>query len=216
MFLVGVKLALVEGLRNVYDDDYTAEEVKPRRIDIEFPNELGDWPAVLVQFRANSISWSGVNPDEYAILDGGPLDYTQYRLGSFTGSFDLSVYALSSVERDRIYDSLVQLFLMGRLRPDTADFFKTIAEHDLIRMTVQETQLVPIGDTVVQGTPWGEDRLSYEATLRVPNVVGQFVADTYRAQLSAFESIRLFPYTDRDPVPGEGDGNGNWQSLSGS
>lgn len=210
MFLVAVKTILVEALRETLTENYP--DLVPRRIDIEYPEDEIDWPALLVQFRPTSaIEWTGINPDYYIEHDTVPKTFTQVREGSFGGSVDLTILATTSQERDRLWDALNGLVLMGDEFQPASPFFKKIEDNDLINLTIQKTQVMPVGDTIGVGTPWDGDLLTYEATLRF-NLIGQFWMDIYKQELISVSSIQVRPYLEGEEPPGENDGEGVWKS----
>lgn len=217
MFLTASKTAVVEAMRAVYDDEY-AGDIAFQSIDIEYPDQEYKWPACLVQMRLDGpVQWTGINPNHYEFDPGafndvnpGSGKHREIRLGDFRGSFDFTVLSLTSHERDRLWDGLVELFLFGDMRSDTRDFFETIGGdeddplHDLVRMTPIKDQVQPMGDSIGPGVPWDNTLLAYEATLRVP-VIGQFAADTFTHELYPVSALSVWPYKSDDPVPGEGD-----------
>lgn len=202
MFLTASKTAVVEAMRAVYDAQYLGD-ISFKSIDIEYPDQEYKWPACLVQMRLDGpVQWTGINPNHQEV-DPITGAFKDIRLGDFRGSFDFTVLALTSQERDRLWDGLVELFLMGDMRSDTDDFLETIDTHDLIRMTAVRDQVQPVGDSIGPGVPWNNTLLAYEATLRVP-VIGQFGADVFTRELYPISSITVWPYRQDEPVPGEG------------
>lgn len=232
--ITATKLTMVEALRAVFDAEFELEPDSkpfPRRIDIEYVEEAEDWPFILVQTRLQNLAWTGLNPDEYFIDDTGTA--RRFRHGIFDGFLDLSIYALTSEERDRMSDTLIMLFLAGRLRPVTKDFFDRLATGELIGLTGMEGSIEPLGDAVSQGTPWANELMTYEASIRV-GVVGEFYMDQYTSELLRLSEITahesLEGITDPDtgldiadedgnvllpsePLYGEGDGRGVWQEI---
>jgi len=203
---------MVEGLRKVFlEDQKMINRLGVRRVDIEYPEDAIDWPGLFVQFRPSSVSWTGINPDGFTLNDSS-TEYTKFRRGSFEGYFDLSILALSSQERDRLWDSLVELFLFGRDSPATAPFFDTVNSHDLVALTILETAVEPLGDQSSLGTPWDPNILTYEASLRV-NVVGQFWADVYNQKLLPLSAITVRPYVEGQEVFPPNDDQGIWKGL---
>jgi hypothetical protein len=210
---------MVEALRTAFDDQFP--DLKPKSIDIEYPEDEEQWPSILVQFHpSGQVSWTGINPDEFEILDeptdpNDPWEVIKFRRGYFEGSYDLTILSQTSQERDRLWDLMVELVLFGRERVPTSRFWSTIDNHDLIAMTLQEPMINPMGDSIGLGTPWSPEDVAYEATLRI-NCVGEFVSNPYNQTLVRITKVQFFPYTDEDPVPGEGDGLGPWVSPGSS
>lgn len=223
-----------------YNDSLTTNAAPlPRRIALEYSEEAEDWPLILVQFRPSVIQWTGIMPDEVvdASLDSGFPDidrsttddpalnanpsYKLIRQGRFEGSCMLQVMATTSMERDRIWDNLVKLLLMGRMKNPTANFYTTLEAHDLVGMTIMEGSIRPIGDTVVPGTPWDPELLSYEAAVEF-DIIGTFYADEYSSDLVPLSAAQVFDYIawdgntssppDGNQTPSEPAGySGEWQ-----
>lgn len=190
MFLVALKTAMVEALRATFDADFP-DRPKPRKVSIEYAEDREDWPFILVQVHVNTVTWTGLHPDIETLNTAGDA-VTLVREGMFDGTCDLSIYALTSEERDRIWDHLVQLFLMGRTRTPTNDFFSTIENHDLIALTIQEGEIRPVGDSIGMGTPWDPETLTYEATIQIA-FTGQFFADETNRTLVPLSAVSVSP-----------------------
>jgi hypothetical protein len=216
MFLTASKVCMVEALRAAMPYNInTLAKAAPKRIDLEYPEDDQDWPALLVQFRPTNIMWSGLNPDQALIetTSGGVVtSYRYVRRCSFEGAFDLTLLALSSQERDRCWDSLIELFMLGKNNPATAAFHDTIENHDLIAMSILQTQPQPMGDSANVGTPWDPNALTYEATVRI-QIVGQFWADTFDQILLPLSAIQAQEYIKDVETP-PSDNYGAWLEVS--
>lgn len=193
----------------------------PRRITLEYPEEAEDWPVILIQVRPSTVQWTGIMPDEVidASLEDGsqPIDYSTtadpsvnpsptYKLirqGRFEANVMLQVLALTSMERDRMWDNLVKLLMMGRKKAATNNFYTTLDTHDLVGMTVMEGSITPIGDSIGQGTPWDPELLTYEAALEF-QVIGTFYADEYSEDLVPLTAAKAFEYIAWDGNTGTG------------
>lgn len=156
-----------------------------------------------MQFSPTRVTWTGLFPDEYEPTDNPDFDWRRYREGHFEGTVMLTILALTSEERDRLWDGLANLFLAGRLHPASADFYATLENHDLVAMTIIEGDVNPVGTSTNPGTPWGTEELTYEASISVP-VIGQFRVDSHTQQLVSVESIQTYVYREDDP------GFGTW------
>lgn len=206
MFITAAKTAIVEALRAVWFVDETSNELNadlrasdkpyPRRVTIEYPEEPEDWPFILVQLRPKLISWTGITPDE--IINTGTEEtpiYKRIRQGRFEASCMLQIIALSSGERDRIWDNVVNLLLLGRTRNPTNNFYSVIDTHDLIGMTVMEGSVVPVGDSISMGTPWDPEVITYEAAIEF-DIVGIFYTNEYNSELITLTEARIYDYVE--------------------
>jgi len=100
------------------------------------------------------------------------------RNGYFEGSIDLQIMAMHSEERDRLYDSVTNLILMGQGSPASSAFMNSIVQNNLIGMTLLLDTFTPLGDSVSVGTPWSPEELTYEASVRI-QCIGDFYENKY-------------------------------------
>lgn len=223
MFITAAKTAIVEALRAVWyisesDNELNAElkasdRPYPRRVTIEYPEEPEDWPFILVQFRPTLITWTGITPDEIVNAtedeDEEP-HFKRIRQGRFEASCMLQIIALTSEERDRMWDNVVNLLLLGRTRNPTDNFYSIIDTHDLVGMTIMEGSIRPVGDSISMGTPWDPEILTYEAAIEF-DIVGVFYADDYNTDLVTLTDAMIYDYIPvEESVPRENDEEGTW------
>lgn len=246
MFLVACKTAIVESLRSVWYENQDQEgqtrnpqltandSPVPRRITVEYPEESQDWPFILVQVRPTIVEWTGIMPDEVidaanytenvdisTDVDPSPPDAPSYKLirqGRFEATCMLQIMSTTSEERDRIWDNVVKLLLMGRKRSATNNFYTTLENHDLVKITVMEGKIDAVGDAIAMGTPWDPELISYEASIQF-DVVGTFFADEFTEDLVPLRAAAVFEYIsyegntdDNEEPPGENDGRGEWRT----
>lgn len=190
MFTTAVKTTIIEALNAGFNTLAsspidTSLDLTPNSITIEYPLELVEWPAIFVQFRPSKIQWSGLNPDAYtAVASGVTVSGVTYpgtsvsRSGYFEGSIDLQIMAMHSEERDRLYDSIANLILMGQGSPASTAFINSITNNDLVGMTLLLDTFTPLGDSVSAGTPWSPEELTYEASIRI-QCIGDFYETKY-------------------------------------
>jgi hypothetical protein len=200
MFITAVKTAIVEALDSAFTQlspspSDTSLDLTPNSITIEYPLELVQWPAILVQFRPGKVQWSGLQPDQYSAYPSGitisgvnyPADNVT-RTGYFEGSIDLQIMAMHSEERDRLWDSVTNLLLMGGGSPASAVFYNSIYNNDLVGLTLLPDTYIPLGDSITSGTPWSPDEITYEASVRI-NCIGDFYTAKYDYQVPQITNI---------------------------
>ena len=192
MFVTAVKTAIVEALTagfnvlNAGTPSNTSLDLTPNSITIEYPLEPVQWPAIFVQFRPNKIQWSGINPNNYSTFASGiTISGVTYsgtltsRTGYFEGNIDLQIMAMHSEERDRLFDSVTNMILMDTVSPASVAFTQSIANNNLVGMTLRLDTIAPLGDSVSAGTPFSPEELTYEASIRV-GCVGDFYENKYQ------------------------------------
>lgn len=190
MFITAVKTAIVEALDAGFNalsltPINNSLDLVPNSITIEYPLELVEWPAILVQFRPSKVQWFGLNPDSYTVLPSGmTISGTTYsgsnstRSGYFEGSIDLQVMAMHSEERDRLWDSISNLILMGQGSPASSAFYASIQANNLVGMTLLPSTYTTLGDSISAGTPWSPEELTYEASARI-SCIGDIYESKY-------------------------------------
>jgi len=207
MLITAVKIAVVEALvagfnainpapsgRQVGIPSSNTLDLTPNSVTIEYPKEMAHWPAVFVQFRPSKTQWSGLYPDSYT-LPSGQYIYNapaaqMDRTGYFEGSIDLQILALTSEERDQLWDTLYNLVLMNPGNPGSYAFYQSLVNNNLIGMTILQGTVQTLGDTVAPGTPWSPEELSYEASVRI-QCVGDFYENKFDTLVPTLQTVVL-------------------------
>lgn len=200
MFVTAVKTTIVEALNAGFQQLASAPannslDLVPNSITIDYPLEMVEWPAILVQFRPGKVQWSGLQPDIYTPYpDGIVIDGTTYpadnvtRTGYFEGNIDLQIMAMHSEERDKLWDSVTNLILMNGISPASTAFYTSVLNNDLVGMTLQPDSYTPLGDSITSGTPWSSDDITYEASVRV-SCIGDFYTSKYDSQVPQITEV---------------------------
>lgn len=193
MFITAAKIAIVDAIQSGFNalgqpSKNNTVDLIPRSVTIEYPIEEIEWPAVYIQFRPTTTQYTGLAPD--ILAQNQDLTWESIRQGYFEAAIDLQILAMSSEERDRIWEALINLFLMNNMSPASTALYNSIAEDDLIAMTILPGQVLQVGDTVSPGTPWSPEELTYEATIRV-KCLGEFYENKYTQTLLPVSQIIL-------------------------
>ncbi|MFE4863239.1 hypothetical protein, partial [Streptomyces sp. NPDC056670] len=106
MYVTRVKALPIEALHATFDDQYPVPDFRGLHCSLEYPVQAVNLPEVWVRYTDSApLRQSGVAHVENTGPGGGKVQpYTRWR---FEGSWEFVVVALSSVERDRVYDELV-------------------------------------------------------------------------------------------------------------
>jgi len=207
MLITGVKIAVVEALvagfnainpapsgRQVGIPSSSTLDLTPNSVTIEYPKEMAHWPAIFVQFRPSKTQWSGLYPDTFTLPSGQYIYNEQAaqtnRTGYFEGSIDLQILALTSEERDQLWDTLYNLVLMNPGNPGSYAFYQSLQNNNLIGMTILQGTVQTLGDTVSPGTPWSPEELSYEASVRI-QCVGDFYESKFNTLVPTLQTVVL-------------------------
>lgn len=188
MYLVPLKTLLVTALQQTFDDDYPESEWRNIKVGIEYPVEPQHYPGVWVDFDdTDPLTIAGVGHFEVEETDSGPVQVTRWK---FTGYVSLTIVALTSYERDRLYDEVVRVLAFGLQESATSDFRRTIERNPYIAANCDFDTIQPRGNNAAQGTPWGTDEIIYERSLNF-QVIGEFVPNVTTGQLYRLSEIRL-------------------------
>lgn len=197
-----LKASMVKAARNTFDADYPPDPANADIsfanlwVDIEFPVERQHYPSMWVDFDpTKELQIAGIDHREYT--DDGHL-VLRWR---FEGHVTYTILALTSLERDRLFDEMVKVIAFGRDNPDLSTFRSYIESNPLIATDFDWDQIGVTGTAATPGTPWGTDEMIYETTIQM-EVVGEFVSDPATAVLVPLSAISLIPYSDREADPG--------------
>lgn len=198
MYLTVLKSAIVEALRATFDSDYPEPDFRDTWCSIEFPIEQANYPGIWVQYEdTQELSIAGIDHQEFT-HDEVTGDWTAVTRWKFKGQITGTCVALSSLERDRLFDEVVRTFAFGRYEPDVSAFRTKIEQNDLISINISFDDLRPGGDAAAPGTPWGTDEFIYEKSVSM-DVVGEFVSGPLG--LISLSKITIQPYPWGTPEP---------------
>lgn len=192
-YVTRVKTLPIEGLQATFDDQYPVAEFRGLHTSLEYPVKAVDLPEVWVRYNDSVLRQSGLAHVENVNSAGSLVaPFTRWK---FEGTWEFVVVALSSQERDRIYDELVAMFAWARMDPLRGRFWQYIQNNDLIDLTVKLDEIESTGEDAQPGTPWGTDEVVYERTLNI-DVIGDFVPDPTTNTLVPLSQIVVTPTED--------------------
>lgn len=192
MFLARTITMFVEALQSVFDADYPEDNLRDVSISVDFPLKQAAYPGLLVNFSTiGDIKSVGIGHVEYT--DGESTIASAVRevfRWKFAGNLEVTVMALSSLERARMMDELVKTVAFGSEYNPLGDFRHSIENNDLIGMTMGFGAFTIGGFAETPGTPWGTDDVIYEATISMA-ANGEFVYDPNDRVLVPLSEVRL-------------------------
>jgi hypothetical protein len=179
---------------HAYPDDF-----QELNVTIDYPARQQDYPAVWVNFDdSGSVRRAGINHKEIVTLEDGDHEVTRWL---FQGDVSFTVGALSSLERDRLYDALVGMIAFTNAGDEDgrADSFKSyIEKNDLIGINLNYDEVTASGDSASPGTPWETNEVIYEKTLSV-ELIGEFVSTPARTVLVPLSAVLVQGYREGEP-----------------
>lgn len=212
MYVTRVKTLAIEAMHAVFDDQYPVEEFRGLHCSLEYPVKAVQLPEVWVRYSdTEPLRQSGVSHvEDVDPGDGGRVPpYTRWR---FQGSWEFIVVALSSVERDRVYDELVATIAWSGFDSLRGRFRSYLENNDLIDLTVRTDEIESTGESAEPGTPWGTDEVLYERTLNL-DLIGDFTPDPQTGLIVPLSRIQVTPTVDftlDSEARGEGGGFSSW------
>jgi hypothetical protein len=199
MYLAEITTLLTTALQETFDNDYPVPEFRNLNISPEYPMKREQYPAIWVDFEpAGTLHSGGIGQ----ILWTPPIDglSSPYKIWMFQGHASYTAVALSSLERDRLFDELVKTLAFGGLDPAHSVYRKTIESNDLIATNIDFDNINQSNRSATSGTPWGTDDILYEITADV-QCIGEFKSDPATAEFVILESVDFIPTIDNDIRP---------------
>lgn len=180
-----VKRAVITGLRESFAEASMLTDLSNEKyyIDIEYPTDITNYPAIWVQFAIESLSRAGLGMETW-VQDPATGGWTAIQEWMFNGRITLTIAALSSKDRDRLADSVIAHLAFSRppdlvirnKQQDTKQYrglITTLENNPFVRMTLNLDQINSGGQTVTNGVPWAQNILLYEDNYAV-TCQGQF------------------------------------------
>lgn len=149
-----IKRAVVKSLQNVfyntenYFPGYTSSQLlSTSHITIEYPQKPEQYPSMIVGFKERELKAAGIAHSE--VIDGTGV----VQRWLFQGTISIEIFALTSMDRDFISDSLVNLLSFGRV--EGFPFRSYIEDNTNVDVQVSVGSLSPIGEETMSGVSWG-------------------------------------------------------------
>lgn len=204
MYLVNAKTVITQAMRKAFAENSPEPDFAAIPVSIEYPIDRQNYPSIWVDFDpTGDLSITGIGQRE-RLIEADSLSSSLYRW-RFSGTSTFTMVAMTSLERDRLYDAVIRVLAFGDAGSNLSPFRSFIQNNDLIAMNMNFDKIGQRGFATAQGTPWGTDEVIYEATLTMDSV-GEFVVSNDAAivplsQVNVIEWVE----TEADPAP-----NGNW------
>ena len=213
MYLVPLKALLVHALKPVFGDFYPQSDFRSDvNVGIEYPVDKQGYPGIWIDYADTApLRQAGVGHRETA-LDGTLTNATRFK---FEGTASFTIVALSSLERDRLFDEMIRVMAFGRQDGATSLFRDTLEDNDLLAVNAKFDEIEVGGNASAPGTPWGTDEIIYERTISL-DLLGEFVADAVAGSMLPLSAIVVHEVVDTnvgqpiaDAAP-PSDGKGVW------
>ena len=191
MFLTEAKSTVTQALKNVFDAGYPVPQFQDLHIDIEYPNDITDYPGIWVDMEiVGNLTKAGIDEFAEVALDSVTNDaYALYKW-RYQGYSTFTIAALHSLERDRLFDEVVRVFAFSNSNFQVQQFRSFIENNPLIAMNMDFDNIAVRGMSAAPGTPWGTNDVIYEVTLAM-ETVGEFVSDEQGQTLYPISGVEL-------------------------
>lgn len=169
-------------------------------VSIEYPVEEANYPAVWVDFETAELRNVGI---AYTQVDAHNNAYARWR---FTGHAVFTIVALSSNERDMIYDQMISMTAFAAQSSFPSTFRQVVEAAPLVASVWSYDTIEERANAAAPGTPWGSMEVIYERGFAL-QVYGEFVTDPYSQALVLLEGIDVvmnmegFPDTTIIQIP---------------
>lgn len=195
MFISPLKTLFVESLHTVFDEQYPKAEFRGTHCSLEFPVESSAYPEIWLTYSdTDRLRRAGVRHRESLDPVTG-LEVAPFTRWVFQGTMSFTVVALSSLERDRLFDELLSVIAFSGEDPLLGRFRQAIETNDLIAVTAQWDEVESVGEDAAPGTQWSTDEVVYERSLNL-DLRGEFVPDPVAGTLVPLSKIEVTATAD--------------------
>jgi hypothetical protein len=149
-----VKRAVVKAFQAVFHNEneyypgYKSSELLTKsHITIEYPQRPEQYPSLIVGFQESELKSAGIGHlDTYG-------DGTVAQKWLFFGKITVEIFALTSMDRDFISDSVVNMLSFGRVMG--IPFRRMIEQESRVDLQLSVGSLEPVAEQTMSGASWG-------------------------------------------------------------
>lgn len=189
MFAAKTLTAWMEAFEAVFHSpDYVGESLRDIPISTDYPMKEVDYPGLWVNYSMQGdLKTVGIGHEEFYPDANG--DLTKVFRWHFGGVVEVTVAALSNLERALLLDELTRTIAVGRIDENQeGELRRKIERHDLIGQIVTWDSFGVGAFAESQGTPWGTDDVIYEATLTI-TTSGEVIVDPATGALVRLSAV---------------------------
>lgn len=189
-----IKRAVVKSFQNVFHntEDYfpgyqSSKLLTESHITIEYPQRPEQYPSLIVGFKEKELKSAGIAHSE--IIDNTSV----VQRWLFSGAISIEIFALTSMDRDFISDSVVNMLSFGRI--EGFSFRDYIEDNAKVDIQLSVGSLIPISEQTMSGASWGlTDQRIYTVGYEF-GCLGGFISTTNNYDLiSGFDARAIGPW----------------------
>jgi hypothetical protein len=211
-----LKRAMVESIQNAFKN-HPDKKIAGSKVGIDYRTDRTDFPQVIVKFYEQTIANAGVghsewfpSPTDPNYKTGGPYtEFIQYGHRMYRGSLEFEIWALSTLDRDKMADAIIEVLAMSEVSTEGLAFRARIYESIEEAQPYSHWHFVALNTDLISGygeqqgfVPWlAEDVLSFQTSYRIP-VFGEFYSRTPNppAPAGLVEEVDIYPWDEADPL----------------
>jgi hypothetical protein len=187
-FMRTIKTTAVQAIQKSFEISYPAPDAeggtKPPFVSIEYPVIEAQYPAVWVDYEGAELRTVGI---AYTETDASGAAYARWR---FAGHVAFTIVALSSNERDLVYDQLLGLTSFAAQSQFPSVFRQVVEAAPLVAAVWSFDSVEDRPPSAAPGTPWGTLEVIYERGFAL-QVIGEFVSDPFNPSLVNLAEIQV-------------------------
>lgn len=187
-FLRTIKTTAVQAIQQSFEVSYPEPDQgggdRPLFVSIEYPVEEANYPAVWVDYEGSELRTVGI---AYTEQDAQGNAYARWR---FAGHVVFTMVALSSNERDMIYDQLIGVTAFAAQSDFPSRFRQVVENAPLIASVWSFDSVEDRPGAAAPGTPWNTMDVIYERGFAI-QVIGEFVSDPNTTELVNLSEIEV-------------------------
>lgn len=195
-FMRTIKTTAVQAIQQSFEISYPAPDAgggaKPPFVSVEYPIEQAQYPAIWVDYEGAELRTVGI---AYTEMDAAGAAYARWR---FAGHVAFTIVALSSNERDMVYDQLLGLTSFAAQSEFPSTFRQVVEAAPLVASVWSFDSAEDRPSSAAPGTPWGTLEVIYERGFAL-QVIGEFVSDPFNQALVNLAEIRVIATAEGFP-----------------
>lgn len=210
-----LKRAFSEALLNAFNE-HPDKDIAKTKVDINYPMDHAGFPCIVVKFFGKEIKNAGIAHEEWG---PSPIDpkwpegpftrWIKYQDQLYHGDIAFEIYGLSSLDRDKISDALVEAVKMNVVSKEGISFYERIYNSlnktpygERHYITVNTDIFTEYGEQEPINSWFAEDQLLYQASYRV-GLLGQIYSPTPKfpgnIDYGFIEEVDIYPWDPLDP-----------------
>jgi hypothetical protein len=187
-YLRTIKTTAVQAIQQAFQVRYPEPDpdggTRELFVSVEYPVEEAQYPAIWVDYEGSELRTVGVG---YTEQDASGNAYARWR---FAGHVAFTIVALSSNERDLVYDQLVALTAFAAQSEFPSEFRQVVEQAPLVAAVWSFDSVEDRPSAAAPGTPWGTFDIIYERGIAI-QVIGEFVTDPVTLELVDLSEIQV-------------------------